>query len=194
MPAGRLSDAVARGARAAELNPLDPATRSVAAWAYLAAGMTAEGLAAARRAFELDSASAFARPTLALAELKSGMRAEALVTVRTSVRTPLNSGLIGYVLGATGDRAAATLLLAQLERERAVNWAVNRAMMLTWLGLGDTDGALASLERGVREHEPLNLTLLSFADPMFDPIRSSPRFVAVLRSYGIDEHSLVYRR
>jgi hypothetical protein len=53
------------------------------------------------------------------------------------------------------------------------------------LGIGDSARALDALERALdaREMWPSNLSLL---EPMYDPVRPSPRFAALLRRVGLD--------
>ncbi len=53
-----------------------------------------------------------------------------------------------------------------------------------YLGLGDTARALSAMETAVRAGERPYITLV---DPMFDPVRGSARFAAVVRRYGFDE-------
>ncbi len=50
--------------------------------------------------------------------------------------------------------------------------------------IGETDEAFDWLERGYREHDPL-MVLLKL--PVFDPLRSDPRFQDLLRRIGFPE-------
>jgi len=52
-----------------------------------------------------------------------------------------------------------------------------------YLGIGDTDQALATLEKSVTAHSP-GLTALK-VDPIFDPLRTAPRFQSLLRRVGL---------
>jgi hypothetical protein len=61
---------------------------------------------------------------------------------------------------------------------------VATGLAYAYLGLGDTARALSELETAARTGERPYITL---ADPMFDPVRRSPRFAAVLRVLGLDE-------
>ena len=49
---------------------------------------------------------------------------------------------------------------------------------------GDPDGALAAIERGVRAREPLFTTIWLACEPMFAPLRTRPRFVALIKDLG----------
>ena len=52
--------------------------------------------------------------------------------------------------------------------------------------LGETDEAFAWLERGYRDRDPLMIVLK--AHPLFDPLRSDPRFQDLLRRIGLPEN------
>ena len=49
---------------------------------------------------------------------------------------------------------------------------------------GDHETALASVERGIRAHEPLWNSIWIACEPMFAPLRARPRFVALIKELG----------
>ena len=49
---------------------------------------------------------------------------------------------------------------------------------------GDLDAALLATERGVRAKEPQFLTVGLSCEPMLSPLRTRPRFVALVRELG----------
>jgi hypothetical protein len=55
-------------------------------------------------------------------------------------------------------------------------------MAIAWLGLGDNERALASLERAIEERSPRVLFVM--VEPRFDPLRSAPRFQALIKRVG----------
>ena len=64
------------------------------------------------------------------------------------------------------------------------DWSVTTGLTYAYLGLGDTARALSALESALRAGERPYIT---FADPMYDPVRRSPRFASVVRRIGLDE-------
>jgi hypothetical protein len=57
------------------------------------------------------------------------------------------------------------------------------AIMLTYIGLGDKDRALACLERDYENHYTTMISLKS--NPVFDPLRSDPRFLDLVRRVNL---------
>ena len=76
------------------------------------------------------------------------------------------------------------MIVRELERRPRGEWHVARTLGYAYLGLGDTTRALAALEEAARADEP---PIMPKSDPMFDPVRRSPRFAAVVRRLGLDE-------
>jgi hypothetical protein len=68
---------------------------------------------------------------------------------------------------------------------RRGEWRTAMARVRASFGLGDTALALTALEDALASGEPI-ATNHSFVAPMFDPVRGSPRFTAVLRAYQLD--------
>jgi hypothetical protein len=58
-----------------------------------------------------------------------------------------------------------------------------------YIGLGDNDRALALLQRAADAHDSF-FSSESLSESFFDPIRSDPRFVAVVKRVGLDPAKL----
>ena len=61
------------------------------------------------------------------------------------------------------------------------------------LSLGDTNEALQRLERAARARDPFFATE-SATSPVFDALRTSPRYAALLRSVGLTPFRMVALR
>ena len=61
------------------------------------------------------------------------------------------------------------------------------SVQIAWVyaGLGDEDKALAWIERGINERNP-QIEFLKVM-PMWDNLRSDPRFAAMLKRIGLDK-------
>ena len=93
-------------------------------------------------------------------------------------------GMLGYAYAVTGERDKALALLGELERAGTGPNAAS-AIARIQLGLGDYPSALEWLERGAERHDSF-FTSESLASPLFDPIRTDPRFAAIVASTGLD--------
>jgi hypothetical protein len=73
-------------------------------------------------------------------------------------------------------------VIDQLKDLASRRYVASFDMALAWLGLGDHDRTLASLETSVEDRSP-RLLFLS-VEPRFDPLRSNARFKALVRRVG----------
>jgi hypothetical protein len=94
-------------------------------------------------------------------------------------------GQAAYTLAKVGDTSAARSTLRELEHLPFDTWLVHTGIMYTVLGLGDTARALSELETAARIKE-IAPKWETFSDRMFDVIRHSPRFAAILKSFNLD--------
>jgi TolB-like protein/DNA-binding winged helix-turn-helix (wHTH) protein/Tfp pilus assembly protein PilF len=92
--------------------------------------------------------------------------------------------LAAYTYGKSGHPDQAR---DALERARSLKFGPidPLALVAPYVGLGDKDQAFAWLDKAVAEHSP-GLTALK-VDPIFDPLRSDPRFQALLVRVGLDK-------
>ena len=92
---------------------------------------------------------------------------------------PLGQGWLGWALGLVGQRQEALTILGDLERRRSESYVGGTLLAWVCLGLGDHDQAISWLERAVEERDGLYPWLNALF--VFDPLRSDPRFGALLR-------------
>jgi tetratricopeptide (TPR) repeat protein len=182
---GREADAMTARRNLMERDPLSAVSSSVISMVELSFGHRDEALASARRAVELDSMGAMPRAQLAAAELAAGYPDSARAHAARAARTPSTTPWIGWVLGATGDRASAANLIREVEAQGRRSAVAGVTIASTALGAGDTTAALAALERAARDGEALGFTA-PFGLPMYDPIRGSARFATIVRAFGAD--------
>jgi serine/threonine-protein kinase len=86
-----------------------------------------------------------------------------------------------YAYGITGNTVKAKQLLEKAIREHPQTSAYRIAQ--AYIGMGDYDHALNYLEEGYRVHG-LHMFCMP-VDPVFDPIRNQPRFIALLKNIGV---------
>jgi hypothetical protein len=90
-----------------------------------------------------------------------------------------------YVIGASGDTARASAIAKQLTARFAGSADGANSLGAAWLAVGDTARALTLLERAA-ETIPDYFVLSPLGLRMYDPLRASPRFAAIVRTLGLD--------
>jgi predicted Zn-dependent protease len=89
------------------------------------------------------------------------------------------SGL-GYAYALKGNKEGAYKMLAELEHLSNIP---PQEFMLVYLGLRDDDKTFYWLSRAIDDH--FAPAAFIGVDPMFDPIRSDPRFIALAKDHNI---------
>lgn len=182
---GRSEQALAEIKRAQELDPLSPIINDNIAWCDYLARNYAAAIEQLQKTQELFPSFSAGSEYLAQTLLADGRNAEAL-----AVLEKVSAGgdrsvdwLLGYAEAKTGHREKALDIYHSLEqksRQRDID-AYSLAIVAT--GLGEKEQALQWLEKSAegRDGRLVNLRV----HPMFDPLRTDPRFQALLRRMGL---------
>ena len=88
-----------------------------------------------------------------------------------------------YVYGRSGQREQAQRAVEKLERWNRESNIDPAPLFVAYIGIGEKEKALASLQKAYAIHSPA-LTALK-VDPIYDPLRDDPRFQDLLRSIGL---------
>jgi TolB-like protein/DNA-binding winged helix-turn-helix (wHTH) protein len=189
---GCLDDLLDGMQMAERFSPAEPATLGFRSpWSLLLLNRADEAEAVSLRVFSVQSGGAV---FLSDAQWRLGKRAEAVESWAASA-------------AANGDPAGARELRRRLQEspEAAWRWAAEQQAAgtafvfpnqndflsgWTYAELGDMEAALAALERSVAEHEP-GMELFGL-DPVFDPIRDTPRFRALIEKVGLTAYHAKY--
>ena len=136
---------------------------------------------------DLDSNFSFAHAMLGLAYLRKGMPeravAEAQKARALSGTRPDVIALDGYTLARAGRRREALATLDDLRRLASPREPSPFLVALVYVGLEDRDRAFEWLEKAL-EARSWELPMLK-VDPIFDTLRSDPRFPALLDRLGL---------
>jgi Tfp pilus assembly protein PilF len=186
MVQSRFGDAVDQLKRAAELDPVSPVIASSYSLGLSLARKDEESMAQGRRAVELDSTLFLPHLVLGLGHLVANRAADAIQELEPALALSRNSpyaqGLLGYAYAVGGQRPNADAMAQQLMAKRDAD--SQAALAVVQLALGDTARALTNLEGAARGHARF-FTAQPLGAPMFDSVRTSPRFVALLKSLGL---------
>jgi tetratricopeptide (TPR) repeat protein len=184
---GETEAGLAEARRAVELDPLSP---EINAWLggmslYFARHYD-EAIEQLRTTVAIDPDYWFPHEWLGRAYAREGRFAEAIAELRTAQRLDAGNmeveSALGRVYADAGNRAEALQVLDHL-RERSKGEFVSGSNLATLeIGLGQTDEALESLARAAAQHSWL--VVFWKVDPELDPLRSDPRFSALLTKVG----------
>lgn len=183
---GRFDEALAEVRQAQELDPLSAYPRLEEGIILYVARRYDAAIARCRLLLDTAPGSAHAYMLLALAYAQQERYEEALVALEQADprgNLPDAHGIRGYIYAETGRRREAVRMLDALDRlalDQPVS-AFHKAPI--YVGLGEHDRAIDLLEQAADER--IGLVRLLNVEPVFDPLRSQPRFQALMRKVGL---------
>ena len=185
-----IPDAMVQFRRATQLDPVSGTAFVWLAHCYSLSGMHDSALAIGRHARALDPGLLLGRTIGAIDAIAAGDRdgAHALVTGLEGSSAPWK-GQAAFSLAMSGDTNAAQAIVRDLQRLPRDTWLLHTAFAYAYLGLRDTSHALTELDAALRARE-ITPKWNTLADYVYDPVRASARFAAVVRGFGLDEARL----
>ncbi|HXH68555.1 MAG TPA: winged helix-turn-helix domain-containing protein [Candidatus Limnocylindrales bacterium] len=112
---------------------------------------------------------------------------EFLTTTKLEPDDPQNWALLVYAYAQGGKLKEASASLAKLQQLGGRRYVNPFWMALAWTGLRDQDNAIHFLNEACRLRSSRLATV--HADPLFDPLRSDPRFQALLHKIALPTES-----
>jgi tetratricopeptide (TPR) repeat protein len=180
--AGRGEQACANFRKARQLDPLNSMSVSNVARCLLLEGNYEQAVIDARTAVDLEPRNVAARWALAGIYEQEGRFADAIAEYKKLHDNTCSPEAIIHALWAWGRRGEAEMMFREkMRREKGdfEPWCGAFA----YLGVGDKDKAIRSLERAVNDRSPGKAII--YAEWRFAPLRSDPRFQALLRRVGV---------
>lgn len=185
---GRHREAIAEIRRAQELDPLSAHINMSVAVRVFMARQYDQAIEQCQKTLEMDPNFATARYWLGLAYEQKGRYKEALTELQKA-RDLLGqkelAGLVGHTYAVAGKRGEALKILNELLElsKRKDEFIDPSYIAYVYIGLGEKDQAFEWLNKAVerRSGELFGLKV----DPVFDPLRSDPRFQELLRRVGL---------
>lgn len=183
----RHAEAIREMELACRLDPMSASLRSDLAWTLLFSRKYAESIRESKRAVELDAWSYSAHRQLSKAYLLASQFDMALAEANRTLE--INAGRRRRVLAevataqlGAGHRAEAEQMRQDLEHGQWSEPVAHYEMAVFYTRLGDRDAALRELE-AASEHR-ISRILWIGSDPELDPLRSEPRFQALVKRVG----------
>jgi eukaryotic-like serine/threonine-protein kinase len=180
---GRHEESLACVNAALEQDPLSPYAQMSLGYCQLCARHAQEAVSALEKAHDADSNFLTTLWALGMAYSMVGRKADAVNVLEAacdqSGRASLQTGVLAWGYASGGRRADAQALLDELQMRMHEQFVAPGFLVWGYAALGETERALEWLERSREAHDPHLGTVLP--SPLFDEIRSDPRFTEVSR-------------
>jgi Tfp pilus assembly protein PilF len=184
---GRFDQALVEMRRALELDPLSPSINANVGWPLYYARQYDQAIEQFQKAVERDQSSPLPHHWLAMVYGQKGMYEEAITEYQKALELSGSRSRIvaelGYIYAVSGRRSEAQKALKELKELSKRRHVSSFYMALIYMGLGEKDQAFASFETAYEERSPRLIDLK--VDPIFDPLRSDPRFAVLIRKMGL---------
>ena len=171
--------------RAQELDPLRIRLRSEEGAALYFARRYDEAIQQLQSVIKLEPDDGFAHVYLGYIYALKGMYPQAIAEYQKQMsidgETTSTQCYLGYALAQSGKRNEAQAILDKLKRTK--EYVSPAELAILYVGLGDKEGAISSLEKAYAAHD-LQMQYLKI-EPHYDSMRSDPRFIELMRKVGL---------
>jgi serine/threonine-protein kinase len=182
---GRHEEATAEARRAQELDPLSTYANSIAGMVFSMAGENVSAAVELQKALDIDPDFVLGLHTLAGVQVRKSNYGEAIAVLDRVItitgRAPFYIATLGWAYGAAGQQDQAREILREL-MERSEKEYVSPLYIAWILRELEDEAAFEWLEKAHEEHCPY---IAFHRFPMFDGLRSDPRFDEILRRLDI---------
>jgi eukaryotic-like serine/threonine-protein kinase len=183
---GRFDEAMAQANRARQLDPLSLISNTGVAEAYYYARQYDRCIEAFRKDLEIDQDDTFTHLFTGAAYQQKSMYSEAITEYEKARRienSPWVLASLGNGYAVAGRTADARKVLAELEEMSKQRYVSPYNNALVYAGLGEKDQAFAWLNKADEERNDYLVYIK--VEPLFDSLRSDPRFGDLLRRIGL---------
>jgi serine/threonine-protein kinase len=184
---GRIEEAIAAKKAAHALDPFSPLAASEVGYPYYYGRRYDEAITHFRKAIELEPSYSWAHLFIGQAYVQKGMLKDAIATMQEALR--LSGGdvrvrsTLGHAYAVSGDRTRALAVLNDLTGLSAKAYVSPYFLAVVYSGLKDAGRTFAQLDAAFEERHPY-LNLLK-VEPIFDWLRTDPRFAALEKRVGL---------
>jgi TolB-like protein/Tfp pilus assembly protein PilF len=184
---GRFEEARQEVELAREMDPLSPQLHGSLAMLFFVARDFSRALAEAHKTLEMDNNHYPTFYFLGRIYMETGQLDQATEVLKRLLAlsdAPMYQAALGRAYALSGKHREARGILSELEKNSPERYVSGYSMATIHLALGDKDQAFLCLEKAFEDRSELMLGLK--IDPVFDSIRTDPRFTDLLRRLGLD--------
>ena len=187
---GRHAEALSQAHRARELEPLNLRIIALEGQTIFYAGKYDEAIVSLQKTIELEPSFFLGHLVLARVYVEKKMYSEAIAeAIKARDFSGGHSEAVAhlvYALAKSGRREEAQAALNELNKRVAEGrYVPPYNLALAYYGLGETDEAIAWLEKGFRQRD-VRMTFLK-VDPKWNDLRTDPRFTDIERRVGFQQ-------
>jgi TolB-like protein/Flp pilus assembly protein TadD len=187
MMMGRNREGIRELRKAESLDPLSLIISADIADAFCVSRLFNEAVEQSKKALEMDSNFAVGHYELGQALEQLHRHDEAIVEFQRAIELSGHSGAfdsnLGYAYAVSGRREEAIKIIKDLEALQDGNASTDADIALIYMGLGDPDQAMISLNKAYEARFKASILLR----PAFDPVRSDSRFRDLLSRIGLPQ-------
>jgi TolB-like protein/DNA-binding winged helix-turn-helix (wHTH) protein/Flp pilus assembly protein TadD len=187
MMMGRNSEGILELTKAESLDPLSLIIIADMADALCVARLYDEAVQKSKKTLEMDPNFAIGHYELGQALEQKHMHDEAISEFQRAIELSGHSGAfdsnLGYAYAVSGRKEEAIKIVNDLEARHDQNPSADADIALIYVGLGDRDQAMISLNKACEARFKASILLR----PAFDPLRSDARFQDLLRRIGLPQ-------
>ena len=184
---GRYDEALAEMRKAEDLDPLSLVINADLAELLALAHSYDESIRQSQKTIEMDPNFGLAHNHLGQAYIQKKMYPEAIAelgkAVQVSGGSPTCTANLARAYVANGQRAEAERLLESLKQRAVPGFSHGSEVAMIYAALGDSNQAMAWLEKGYEERFNPGVLLR----PGLDPLRGDPRFRQLWRRIGLPQ-------
>jgi DNA-binding winged helix-turn-helix (wHTH) protein/TolB-like protein/Tfp pilus assembly protein PilF len=180
---GRSQEAISEAKRAQEIDPLSLWTNSNIGFVSYLARQYDEAIAASRRTLELDPDFAVGHMIIGLSYVQKKAYDQSISEFQRATANPDSRALLAYAYAMAGKRSEALKIVDELGQLSQQKYVSPFAIAVAYIGLGEKDRAFEALEKAYAERS-WGMGMLA-VNPVFDPVRSDPRFSVLLRRVSL---------
>jgi serine/threonine protein kinase/tetratricopeptide (TPR) repeat protein len=183
---GKTEESIREGRRAVELDPVSAVASFLLAQCLYEARRYDEAVSQLRKTLDLEPRFWPAHLYLGKTLAEQGQFQEAVEELKKAGDFAAEPyATIGYVYGRMGRAADARKVIADLKEQSTKGYVAPSNFAKIYIGLGDKDQAFGWLEKGYQQRD-FWLAFLK-GDPIFDSLRSDPRFLDLIRRIGLPQ-------